>query len=189
MQWDVQPIRAALVIVVGVAAGIFSYVVSNAADEAASPVFEPSPAASAAKGEYPVPPPPFSEDIFPCTGCHNSDFPTNPKRRVLRKAHKDIQLHHDEEHRWCLDCHSADNRDLLRSVSGEPMKFEESYRLCGQCHGDKYRDWKAGVHGKRTGEWNGEKQYLLCVHCHNPHSPKFKSIQPMPPPVQPESIR
>ena len=32
----------------------------------------------------------------------------------------------------------------------------------------QYRDWKAGVHGKRTGEWDGRKDYLLCVNCHNP---------------------
>ena len=78
---------------------------------------------------------------------------------------------------------------MLRSASGEPIKFEESYKLCGQCHGEKYRDWKAGVHGKRTGEWNGRKTYLLCVNCHDPHSPKFKSMTPMPPPVRPENIR
>ena len=77
----------------------------------------------------------------------------------------------------------------LEKEYGERIGFDESYRLCGQCHGDKYRDWKVGVHGKRTGMWNGEKQYLLCVHCHNPHDPGFKPLQPMPPPVRPENIR
>ena len=134
--------------------------------------------------EFPVPAPPFSPNMFPCTGCHDPNMTVNTERRVLRKAHTNIQLHHDEQHRWCLDCHNADNRDVLRSASGEPIPFSESYRLCGQCHGDKYRDWKAGIHGKRTGEWNGQKQYLLCIHCHNPHSPKFKPVEPMPPPVR-----
>jgi|GEM_PF-4292866 len=55
-------------------------------------------------------------------------------------------------------------------------------------HGDKFRDWKVGIHGKRTGYWNGEKQYLLCAHCHNPHSPSFKAMKPMPPPVRPENL-
>jgi hypothetical protein len=139
------------------------------------------------KVEYPVSPPPFSKGIYPCSSCHNSDMPTRPTRRVLKLEHKDIRLHHDEEDRWCLDCHNADKRDVLRSASGAPIPFAESYRLCGQCHGDKYRDWKTGVHGKRTGQWNGKKQYLLCVNCHNPHSPKFKPIAPMPPPVRPGS--
>jgi len=48
---------------------------------------------------------------------------------------------------------------------------------CGQCHGDKYRDWRAGIHGKRVGQWDGEKSYFLCVNCHNPHSPGFKGVQ------------
>ena len=134
--------------------------------------------------EYPVPAPPFTAGVFPCTRCHDPTLTANTERRVLQKAHADIRLEHDAEHRWCLDCHNADNRDVLQSAGGAPIPFAESYRLCGQCHGDKYRDWKAGVHGKRTGEWNGQKQYLLCVNCHNPHSPRFKPLAPMPPPIR-----
>ena len=44
---------------------------------------------------------------------------------------------------------------MLHLASGERVPFDESYRLCGQCHGEKQRDWRAGVHGRRTGEWNG----------------------------------
>ena len=135
---------------------------------------------------YPVPRPPFSSDlIFPCSQCHSHMQPPNAKRRVLVEYHSDIVLHHAESQRWCTDCHNLINRDKLRLVSGELIDFTESYRLCGQCHGDKYRDWKVGVHGKRTGNWNGDKQYLLCVHCHNPHDPKFKPLKPMPPPERP----
>ncbi len=112
----------------------------------------------------------------------------NPERRELEEMHTDIVLRHAEEQRWCLDCHNLEDRDKLRLVSGELIDFTESYRLCGQCHGDKYRDWRVGVHGKRTGYWNGEKQYLLCAHCHNPHSPRFKPLKPMPPPVRPEDL-
>jgi hypothetical protein len=135
-----------------------------------------------------VPRPPFSEGIFPCSSCHEGQK-TNPKRRELKDEHQKIALRHDEQHRWCLDCHNPDNRDKLRLASGETIGFEESYRLCGQCHGDKFRDWRAGVHGRRTGQWNGRKTYLLCVHCHNPHSPRFKPLAPMPPPVRPEHLR
>jgi predicted CXXCH cytochrome family protein len=155
------------------------------------PEEKPKPAVKPAApeaGEYPVPTPPFTPGIFPCTACHDPNLVVNTQRRVLRAPHANIQLHHDEEHRWCLDCHNADNRDVLRSASGAPIPFAESYRLCGQCHGDKYRDWKAGVHGKRIGEWDGQKQYLLCVHCHNPHAPRFKPIAPLPPPVRPAPV-
>jgi hypothetical protein len=137
-----------------------------------------------------VPPPPFSEGIFPCTECHTEvDLPTNRTRRTLVDAHDDIVLRHDEEHRWCLDCHDAQNRDVLHLASGEPVPFAESYRLCGQCHGEKYRDWRVGVHGRRIGQWDGAKEYLLCVHCHNPHQPRFKPLAPKPAPLRPMRSR
>jgi hypothetical protein len=136
-----------------------------------------------------VPPPPFSEDIFPCMECHEIIDP-NPERRALEEFHEEILLNHDEENRWCLDCHDADNRDVLRLASGKTIPFEESYRLCAQCHGPKFRDWKAGVHGKRMGRWDGkERSYLLCVHCHNPHDPKYPHIAPMAKPESPELTR
>ncbi len=135
--------------------------------------------------EFQVPPPPFSEGVFPCSDCHDPEIPVNTRRREMRTAHQEIELQHDEEHRWCLDCHDAGNRDVLHLASGELVPFEESYRLCGQCHGDKYRDWRAGVHGRRTGRWDGEKSYLLCVHCHDSHAPTFQPIEPLPPPLPP----
>jgi hypothetical protein len=135
-----------------------------------------------------VPPPPFSEGIFPCSSCHQG-MEVNRKRRALEGMHSDITLKHDEEHRWCLDCHDAANRDRLHLASGELVPFEESYRLCGQCHGEKLRDWRAGVHGRRTGNWNGPKRYLLCAHCHNPHEPRFQALKPQPPPLRPTRAR
>jgi hypothetical protein len=140
--------------------------------------------------KYFVPPPPFSEDIFPCSDCHE-DMDVNHRRRVLEDEHVEISesFNHASEQRWCLDCHNPDNRDVLRLANGELVSFEESYNLCGQCHGTIFRDWKAGIHGKRTGEWNGKKQYRLCVHCHNPHSPRFKPIKPLPPPDNPLEIK
>ena len=143
--------------------------------------------ASAGKAaEIQVPPPPFSEGIFPCSDCHGG-LPTNRARRPVTD-HEDVRFAHDPEHLWCLDCHNPDDRDKLRLASGQLVEFTESYKLCGQCHGEKLRDWKAGVHGRRTGSWNGTKQYLLCAHCHNPHSPRFAPIRPEPPPVRPERL-
>jgi hypothetical protein len=132
-----------------------------------------------------VPPPPFSEGVFPCTDCHMDPELVNPNRRELTMAHDEIVLDHAEGQRWCLDCHSSNDRDQLHLANGDLVPFEESYRLCGQCHGDKYRDWRAGVHGRRTGSWDGEKEYLLCVHCHDSHSPAFKPMTPEPMPRAP----
>jgi hypothetical protein len=133
--------------------------------------------------------PPFSDGIFPCSDCHAELVP-NPQKRELTEMHEDISamFDHDKENRWCTDCHDLKNRDFLKLASGKLLDFKESYKLCGQCHGEKLRDWKVGVHGKRTGQWNGKKEYLLCVHCHNPHSPKFKELTPEPPPVRQEDI-
>ncbi len=151
------------------------------AARAAAP--RPQPVAPGERIE--VPPPPFSDGIFPCSQCHNASMPPNRTRRQLTEMHTEIELRHDEEHRWCLDCHDAQDRDHLHLASGELVPFEQSYRLCGQCHGEKYRDWRNGVHGRRVGEWNGHKQYLLCAHCHSPHQPRFKPIEPKPAPLRP----
>lgn len=134
-----------------------------------------------------VPPPPFTPGIFPCSQCHQG-MPVNRKQRKLEMMHQEIVLKHMPDG-WCFDCHNPDNRDKLRLANGKLVSFEESYYLCGQCHGTVFRDWKVGLHGKRTGMWNGEKQYLLCVHCHWPHAPVFKPIQPLPPPVRPSDIK
>lgn len=140
--------------------------------------------------EIAVEPPPFTDGIFPCNDCH-SEIEPNPVRRELVDFHDDISssMKHDNENRWCLDCHDVNYRDSLRLASGKLLDFKESYKLCGQCHGEKLRDWKVGVHGKRTSEWNGHKEYLLCVHCHNPHAPKFQELTPDPPPISQEDIK
>lgn len=134
-----------------------------------------------------VPPPPFTPGVFPCSQCHEG-MPVNRTPRKLEQMHQDIVLSH-MPNGWCFDCHNPDNRDKLRLANGKLINFEESYYLCGQCHGTIFREWKAGLHGKRTGMWEGEKQYLLCVHCHWPHGPAFKPITPMPPPLKPSDIR
>jgi hypothetical protein len=151
-------------------------------------------------------PPPFSEGIFPCMDCHQ-DQKDGTRRELGFHDEQQAIFDHDAEHRWCLDCHDLENRDVLRLASGATVPFTESYRLCGQCHGDKYRDWRAGIHGRRVGDWDGAKTYLLCVSCHNPHSPGFKGIteivvdgkptvaptlemmKPEPRPLRPEEMR
>ncbi len=160
----------------------------------AAPVFASQPekgkkAEPVAQEGIQVPKPPFTEGVFPCTACHDGkQVKVNTQRRELA-MHSEIELRHGPESRWCLDCHDTNSRDSLHLASGEKVAFTESYKLCGQCHGDKFRDWRLGIHGKRTGSWNGAKQYLLCVHCHNPHVPHFAPLKPMAPPTRPEHIK
>ncbi len=121
-------------------------------------------------------PPPFSDGIFPCMECHK-DQKDRTRRDLAFHDEQQSVFDHDSEHRWCLDCHDYEDRNVLRLASGATVPFTESYRLCGQCHGDKFRDWRVGIHGKRVGQWDGAKTYFLCVNCHNPHSPRFKGVK------------
>ncbi len=124
----------------------------------------------------------FSSPLFPCSSCHGVMKPVFSRRKL--SFHEDITLNHDNL--WCLDCHNASNRDRLNKTGGKIITFNELQSLCGICHGVIYTEWTQGVHGKRTGYWNGEKHYLLCTDCHNPHSPRFNPLRPEPPPLRPE---
>ncbi len=138
--------------------------------------------------EFPVPFKPLPKTITPCRACHGpeKDFPVNFKRREALLVHRNIQLNHGGVRVWCLDCHHPKDRNYLLPLSdGRLIEFEESYLLCGKCHGTIFRDWRHGIHGRRTGFWNGKKQYHLCVNCHDPHSPEFKPLQPEPEPKKP----
>lgn len=145
-----------------------------------------SVSALAKKGgeEFPVERPPFTAGIFPCNSCHEGMEANSQKRKLTE--HTNVKLSHaPEAMTWCFSCHDTKNRDKLRLVNSELIDFTESYRLCGQCHGNIYRDWKAGIHGKRTGYFDGPRTYFLCVNCHDPHDPKFKRLKPEPPPFKP----
>jgi len=140
--------------------------------------------------EFPVPKPPFTKkDIFPCTRCHDKPDDYNPTPRTLTAQHTDVKLVHGPRQQWCYDCHNPSDRDKLRLAGGTLVSFEKSYLLCGQCHGEKLRDWRRGIHGRRTGCWNGKKEYLLCVNCHNQHAPHFKPLHPKPRPAFPQDIK
>ncbi len=116
-----------------------------------------------------------------CSTCHTE---------IRENQHSEIELHHGEGIGGCYDCHDVADRDSLRLASGTTVPFAESYRLCGQCHGTRLRDWRVGLHGKRVGRWDGDHQYLLCVHCHNdPHNPGFPKMEPYAAPPRPEAIR
>lgn len=133
---------------------------------------------------YDVAPPPLDPETYPCSDCHEAGD-EDPRPRELYEPHDAIQLDHGRKGPWCYTCHSEGNRDVLELADGTQVPFEESYGLCGQCHGPQYRDWRAGIHGRRVGRWDGEKRYLLCAHCHDPHAPRFKKLKPLPPPAPP----
>lgn len=132
-------------------------------------------------------PPPFSEGAFPCSACHPGPGDPTPRRLEYHQEIQERFVHPKRQHS-CLDCHDLARRDLLRLQSGQPVPFEESYRVCGQCHYARYRDWRRGIHGKRIGRWDGEKTYLLCVQCHDPHAPRLKPFKPERRPPRPAEV-
>jgi hypothetical protein len=132
-----------------------------------------------------LPPPPVDDEYFPCDDCHEGE-PADPRVRELDE-HDYVELKHGDL--WCLDCHDTDQRDLLHLSDASPVEMEESWRLCTRCHAKRIPDWRAGVHGKRTGNWWGHKEYRTCVVCHDPHAPLFKPIEPKPPPIPARDIR
>ncbi|OGP77002.1 MAG: hypothetical protein A2W09_05600 [Deltaproteobacteria bacterium RBG_16_50_11] len=128
--------------------------------------------------------------FMPCTACHNGvmvPYPANKKPRVL-SVHTDIvpdsmSLQHGRGAFWCLDCHNAKDRDKLIGHRGESISFNQPQRLCGKCHGEVYGDWRAGIHGKRIGNWTegGMKRWWVCTECHNPHMVQLKRFEPIKP--------
>jgi hypothetical protein len=153
---------------------------TNPGGEAAPPA-EPQPFHS-----YPDAPAftvvPRQEQVanFPCENCHGL-MPPNPEPRLLYSPHT-ATLEHGSGRIWCLDCHDAENRDVLRTLAGDTPSFDEAYLLCGQCHYQPQKDWYYGAHGKRVGNWQGDRELYNCTHCHNPHAPAVRPRAPEPPP-------
>lgn len=136
-----------------------------------------------------------------CAFCHNGkmvSFPKDKRPRLLA-AHQDIvenslQLMHGRAAFWCLDCHSATNRNKLIDHRGNEISFNQPQKLCGKCHGEVYIDWRMGIHGKRIGMWTtgGKKRWWVCTECHNPHTVqinRYNPIKPEPAPALPKGMK
>lgn len=135
-----------------------------------------------------------------CKTCHDGKmvpFPKNNKPRLIG-MHQDIvenslKLMHGHGALWCLNCHSATNRNKLVDRQGNEFSFNQPQKLCGSCHGENYIDWRKGVHGKRIGSWKtgGKKRWWVCTECHNPHTvqaSRFNRLKPEPPPALPRGM-
>jgi Zn finger protein HypA/HybF involved in hydrogenase expression len=125
---------------------------------------------------------PRKQDLFfyPCSQCHEAMEP-NPEIRTLQSPH-DGEINHGRGRIWCMSCHSLDNRDYLATLLGEPVDFDDAYLVCGGCHANRQKDWVFGAHGKRVGNWEGERVLNGCPACHNPHEPAIAPREPKPPP-------
>ena len=118
-----------------------------------------------------------------CNDCHGLFENTRPEYRELTQ-HTNIILDHGIND-GCLNCHDKGDREKLTLRGGGTVGFDQVAQLCAQCHGPIYRDWQKGSHGKTIGYWDtdlGEATKLTCSQCHDPHSPSFKPMPPLPGP-------
>lgn len=120
-----------------------------------------------------------------CMTCHSlrdeHRVPDSPD--ALRTVHAGLKVSHGSLS--CRSCHDPDRADRLRLADGKSIEMVEAIKLCAQCHGPQARDWEKGSHGGTRGHWDQNKGPALrshCVDCHDPHTPRFGSLQPAPPP-------
>ncbi len=114
---------------------------------------------------------------YPCSQCHKFMEP-NPKPRKLSAPHPG-EINHGKGRLWCTNCHYSEDRDYLVTSMGEPVDFDHSHLVCGSCHANRHKDWYFGGHGKRVGNWQGERVLYNCAHCHDPHEPTIEPRAPM----------
>jgi hypothetical protein len=119
--------------------------------------------------------------FYPCDQCHATMEP-NPEIRELSGAPHDAELNHGKGRIWCTSCHRLEDRNNLKTLLDEPVDFDQSHLVCGGCHSNRHRDWVFGAHGKRVGNWQGERILNSCPVCHNPHDPAIGPRKPEPPP-------
>lgn len=116
-----------------------------------------------------------------CSTCHATRKP-NPDNKLaadLDEFHGTIEVAHSTIS--CLSCHNPNDYDSLRLADGTRVEYANVMTLCAQCHGPEMRDFEHGTHGGMNGYWDlkrGPQTKNNCVDCHNPHSPKFPSMQP-----------
>jgi hypothetical protein len=121
-------------------------------------------------------------DLHSCRDCHEW-AESNPTPRALNEPHVFSLNHgiHGKGKFWCFTCHHLDEDGGLRTLEGEKLDFDQAYVVCSQCHSRQTRDWFFGAHGKRIGNWRGERQVLNCTVCHYQHSPRVEPRAPRPP--------
>lgn len=117
-----------------------------------------------------------------CSTCHQTRKPNfeNTVGEDMDEFHQGLTMQHGNLS--CLSCHNNENYDTLRLSDGRKVQYKDVMTLCAQCHGPQFRDYENGAHGGMTGYWSLEKGGRLrnhCLHCHDPHYPKYQIMLPV----------
>lgn len=119
-----------------------------------------------------------------CNHCHIHKQGNLRDRDYPLRQHEETVLSHGID-AGCLACHARSDREKLELRDGSLIVFAQAAQLCAECHGPVTRDWELGAHGKTLGFWDpdlGTPRKLTCTECHDPHSPSFAPIMPLPGP-------
>lgn len=119
---------------------------------------------------------------YRCSECHTA-IQSERHQHTFVAEHRDIKFDHGLN-LYCLNCHHPTNRNAYVDHDGSEIPSDQPALLCRKCHGPTYREWELGIHGRQNGYWDtsqGTRTKLLCIQCHDPHSPRFKPMKPEPP--------
>jgi hypothetical protein len=119
---------------------------------------------------------------YPCESCH--EFVTWVSETGLMR-HPEVQVRHFRGAEQCSHCHDPEHVNRLRILDGSSVPLYRSPEACGQCHASQFEDWTRGAHGKTVGSWSGERHRYTCPECHDPHQPKFRTVNAFAPPPRP----
>ncbi len=124
-----------------------------------------------------------SDFTYQCNECHRSFLTPHGRRQGVAERHY-IKFEHGNND-YCFNCHHRTNREAYVAYDGSQIPADAPNLLCSKCHGLVYRDWQIGAHGRRLGFWNtalDDTKQVHCIQCHDPHTPKFEDLSPMPGP-------
>jgi len=121
-----------------------------------------------------------------CKSCHAVREPDRTTANVEKLDQFHQGLHFTHGTLKCVSCHNTDDGySTLHLADGTAIEFADSMTLCAQCHGTQHTDYQHGAHGGMTGYWDltrGPRVRNHCLHCHDPHTPKYPVVQPVAPP-------
>ncbi len=142
---------------------------------------KPNPNPASATVKITVTSPTKGMKHYPCEQCHRH---VEGNRGSIVNSHATIRVKHMPD-AACKSCHDDEHPDKLVLASGVQLELVEVHRLCEQCHSTQVSDWQVGIHGKQIGNWQKEIHRFGCTTCHDPHQPKFGTMQALPAPVFP----